>query len=90
MQQSTATLGPDFNPLAPEEAGLDPRRTPVLSALEAFRILGVNRTTGYKAIREGTFPVPVLHIGRMIRVPTAALAKLLSGNQTDPPKSETA
>ncbi|MBV9661870.1 MAG: helix-turn-helix domain-containing protein, partial [Acidimicrobiales bacterium] len=53
---------------------LDPKVRPVLSALEAFRLLGIDRTTGYKAIRQGTFPVPVLRLGRSIRVPTAALA----------------
>jgi excisionase family DNA binding protein len=48
-----------------------------LSAEEAFAELGIDRTTGYRAIREGTFPVPVIRVGRLIRVPTAALRRLL-------------
>jgi predicted DNA-binding transcriptional regulator AlpA len=50
---------------------------PVISAEEAFKLLRIDRTTGYKAIREGTFPLPVLRIGRVIRIPTAALFDLL-------------
>lgn len=55
----------------------DPRDRPVISAEEAFAELGIDRSTGYKAIRDGTFPVPVLRIGRLIRVPTVALRRLL-------------
>lgn len=55
----------------------EPAEKPVLTAEEAFAVLGIDRSTGYKAIREGTFPVPVLRIGRLIRVPTAPLAALL-------------
>jgi len=64
-----------------------PRRPPVrqvelddravITAEECFLLLGIDRSTGYRAIREGTLPVPVLRIGRMIRVPTAPLIELL-------------
>lgn len=57
---------------------------PVISADEAFGILGIDRGTGYKAIREGNFPVPVLHIGRLIRVPTVALLRLLMLDDAPP------
>lgn len=55
----------------------DPQDRPVLSAEEAFAELGIEKHTGYKAIRDGTFPVPVIHVGRLIRVPTAALRRVL-------------
>lgn len=55
----------------------DPRTRPCLSADEAFAELGIDRTTGYRAIKEGTFPVPVIRVGRLIRVPTAAFRRLL-------------
>ena len=55
----------------------DPATRPVLTAEEAFAELGIDRGTGYKAIRDGTFPVPVIRVGRIIRVPTAALRRLL-------------
>jgi excisionase family DNA binding protein len=58
---------------------LDPKLPPFLSAEEAFAILGVDRKTGYRAIKSGTFPVRVVRVGRLIRVPTAALARALEG-----------
>jgi predicted DNA-binding transcriptional regulator AlpA len=61
----------------------DPRERPVVSAEEAFALLGIDRGTGYKAIRDGVFPVPVLRIGRMIRVPTVALRRLLQLDADD-------
>ena len=61
----------------------DPRERPVLTAEEAFAELGIDRSTGYKAIRDGTFPVPVLRIGRLIRVPTQPLRRLLQLDATE-------
>ena len=49
----------------------------VVSAEEAFRALGIDRATGYRSIREGTFPVDVVRVGRLIRVPTSALRRVL-------------
>jgi excisionase family DNA binding protein len=58
----------------------DPTETPVISAEEAFEYLGVDRTTGYRAIKEGRFPLPVIRVGRLIRVPTAPLVRMLDGD----------
>jgi predicted DNA-binding transcriptional regulator AlpA len=55
----------------------DPSTQPTLTAEEAFRLLDCGRTSGYQQIREGTFPVPVLRLGRKIRVPTAKLLEAL-------------
>jgi excisionase family DNA binding protein len=57
----------------------DPREQPCLSAEEAFALLGIDRKTGYRAIKQGAFPVEVIRVGRLIRVPTAALSQLLAG-----------
>jgi excisionase family DNA binding protein len=65
----------------------DPRGRPVMTADEVFAELGIDRTTGYKAIRDGTFPLPVVRVGRSIRIPTAALWRLL---QLDEPDSDAA
>lgn len=66
-------------------AGASLRREPaVLTAEEAFSLLGIDRSTGYKAIRSGTFPVPVVRVGRLIRIPTAPLMSLLEGKQLPP------
>jgi predicted DNA-binding transcriptional regulator AlpA len=59
-------------PMIPEVA-----QRPVMSAEEVFAELGIDRSTGYKAIRDGTFPLPILRIGRIIRVPTVAVRRLL-------------
>ena len=55
----------------------DWRERPVISAEEAFAELGIDRSTGYKAIRDGTFPLPIVRIGRRIKIPTIALRRLL-------------
>jgi predicted DNA-binding transcriptional regulator AlpA len=55
----------------------DPTTRSCVTADEAFAELGIDRTTGYRAIQEGTFPVPIIRVGRLIRVPTAPLRRLL-------------
>ncbi len=64
------------------------RTQTVISAEEAFRLLGIDRSTGYKAIRDGAFPTPVLRIGRVIRIPTAALSRLLDPFEHPPDPEE--
>ncbi len=55
----------------------DPTTRSCVTADEAFAELGIDRTTGYRAIQEGTFPVPVIRVGRCIRVPVVPLMRLL-------------
>ncbi len=62
----------------------DPAERPCISADEAFAELGIDRTTGYRAIRDGTFPIPVIRVGRLIRVPTLALRRLLETGSVPP------
>ena len=50
---------------------------PVLDLVTAAELLGIGRTASYQLVRENQFPVPVLRIGRLIRVPTAPLLQLL-------------
>ena len=59
----------------------DPVTQPCISAEQAFALLGIERKTGYRAIKDGSFPVPVIRVGRLIRVPTAPLARLLEGHE---------
>ncbi len=63
---------------------LNPRQRPTISPEETFRLLGINRSTGYKAIQDGTFPVTVLRVGRLIRIPTGPLARLLQAEFSPP------
>ena len=62
----------------------DPNDRPVVSAEEAFKELGIDRTTGYRSIRDGTFPVEVIRVGRLIKVPTIGLLRLLRIDGHDP------
>ena len=50
---------------------------PTVSVQEAARLLGIGRTLAYRLAAAGELPVPVLRIGRVLRVPTAPLLALL-------------
>lgn len=43
----------------------------------AARALGLGRTAAYELVRRGAWPTPVLRLGRLIKVPRAALLTLL-------------
>ncbi len=66
----------------------NPSERPMMTAEEAFAELGINRDTGYRAIRDGTFPVTIIRVGRLIRVPTMALRRVLQLDDTNPDDSE--
>lgn len=46
-----------------------------ISVEDAGRILGYSRNTAYEAVKSGE--LPVIRLGRKIRVPRAALEKML-------------
>jgi excisionase family DNA binding protein len=43
-------------------------------------LLGINRSTAYELIRLGTFPLPVIRMGRRVVVSRKAVAELLGDN----------
>lgn len=43
----------------------------------AARALGVGRTAAYELVRKGTWPTPVIRLGRLILIPRAHLLGLL-------------
>lgn len=51
----------------------------VVDVPEAAKILGVSRNSGYEAVKRKE--IPSIRIGRRLRVPRAALDRLLAGNQ---------
>lgn len=51
----------------------------VLDLVHAAALLGVGRTTAYKLVHDGQWPTPVLRLGRLIKIPTQPLLKLLAG-----------
>jgi hypothetical protein len=50
---------------------------PTVSLRQSAKILGIGPWQAHKAVTEGTFPVPVIRVGRSIRVPTAPLRERL-------------
>jgi excisionase family DNA binding protein len=48
-----------------------------VSVPEAGRLLGYSRNTAYEAVERGE--LPVIKLGRKMRVPRAAIERLLSG-----------
>ena len=53
----------------------------LLSIDEAAILLGITRSTAYRAIHNGTFPVPVIKLGGRLRISRAALDRVLSGDE---------
>jgi excisionase family DNA binding protein len=49
----------------------------VLNVEQAAEVLGLSRTAAYELIRTGTWPTPVFRLGRLIRIPTAPVLRLL-------------
>lgn len=54
----------------------DPLDDPTLSVPETGRLLGVSRSTAYEAAAKGQ--IPVLRIGKLLRVPKLALQQMLA------------
>jgi len=50
---------------------------PVLDVPVAAALLGVGRTAAHAAFRAGTWPSPVVRLGRLVRIPSAPLLELL-------------
>ncbi len=49
----------------------------VIDLPTAAEILSIGRTAAYELVRAGTWPTPVLRLGRLIRIPSAPLLALL-------------
>jgi excisionase family DNA binding protein len=59
---------------------------PLLSVEEVAVMLGETRSTLYRAIKAGDFPLPIFRIGRRIRIPRRSVERLLSGLPLTPPE----
>ena len=55
------------------------RRCLTVSVEEAGEILGCSRNTAYEAVRRGE--IPVIRLGKLLRVPKTALERLLNGDR---------
>jgi excisionase family DNA binding protein len=52
---------------------------PFVSVEEAALLLGEARSTLYRALKSGSFPVPVIRIGARLRIPRIAIDRLIAG-----------
>lgn len=52
-------------------------RSAVVDLPEAAAMLGIGRTLAYRLVREGTWPTPVIRMGRLIKVPVQPLREYL-------------
>jgi len=59
---------------------------PLLSVEEAAVRLGETRSTLYRSIKAGTFPLPIFRIGQRIRIPRRSVERLLAGLPLTPPE----
>ena len=50
---------------------------PVLDVPTAGQVLGVGRSLAYELVRTGAWPTTVLRIGKLIKIPSAPLLRLL-------------
>jgi predicted DNA-binding transcriptional regulator AlpA len=50
----------------------------------AAKVLGIGRSLAYQLIRTDEWPTPILRIGKLIKIPTAALLKLVDQPWTPP------
>jgi hypothetical protein len=50
----------------------------------AGSIFGLSRTQSYGRVRDGSFPVPIIRVGRRMVVPTAPIRKLLQIDAAEP------
>jgi excisionase family DNA binding protein len=63
---------------------------PLLSVEEAAALLGETRSTLYRAIKAGSFPLPIFRIGQRIRIPRRSVERLLAGLPLTPPEQGSA
>lgn len=53
---------------------------PLIDLPTAAAVLGIGRTLAYDLVRTDRFPTPVLRVGKLIRIPTAGLRRLLDAD----------
>ena len=52
---------------------------PLVDLPTAASVLGIGRGLAYELVRTGAWPTPVVRMGKLIRIPTACLRRVLDG-----------
>jgi excisionase family DNA binding protein len=55
---------------------------PLVDVPTAARVLGIGRTFAYELVKSDRWPTTVVRMGKLIRIPTAALVRLTDGDGT--------
>jgi excisionase family DNA binding protein len=63
------------------------RANPLVSVEEAAEMLGQSRSSLYRAIDQGSIPVPVIKIGGRYRIARVALQRIIDGEAPSPQAS---
>ena len=58
---------------------------PLVDVPTAAHVLGIGRSLAYELVSTGTWPTPVVRMGKLIRIPTAGLRRLLDAEPLPPP-----
>lgn len=59
-------------------------RLPVLLDVpEAGRVLGIGRSLAYELVRRGEWPTAVVRVGRLIKIPSGPLLRLVEAGPVD-------
>ncbi|HTY73419.1 MAG TPA: DNA-binding protein [Actinomycetes bacterium] len=56
---------------------------PMLDVPAAARVLCIGRTLAYELVRTNRWPTPVLRVGKLIKIPSAPLLKLIDDGGAD-------
>lgn len=51
----------------------------LLDVPTAAKVLGIGRSLAYDLVRRGEWPTQVLHVGKLIKIPTQPLIRLVDG-----------
>ena len=51
---------------------------PMLTVVQAAAIMGIGRTFAYELVRTGQWPTPIIHMGRLIKIPSGPIVELMT------------
>lgn len=56
----------------------------LLDVPDAGRVLGIGRSLAYELVRDGRWPTAVLRVGKLIKIPSAPLVRLIESGDGEP------